>query len=59
MPRFRVEQDFMLAGTSYFQVDADSLESAIEIVKRGEADAYKTKDWDYDVTGYDDSEQEG
>ena len=57
MAIFEVQQDYSLAGTHYYEVEAGTLEAAIERVEAGEVESFKDRIWD-DIEGgysYDDS----
>lgn len=53
MPKFRIEQNYTEVGTHYYEVEANSLEEAIEQVENLEHKQYDTdvSDFDCDYEG--------
>lgn len=57
MKNFRIEQNYVEHGTNYFEVEANSLDEAIEKVENLEEYSYHTDYHDFEVINYDGSEQ--
>ena len=52
MAKFEIQQDYTLIGTHYYEVEADTLEAAIEIVEAGKIESFKDRTWDDLEDGY-------
>jgi hypothetical protein len=55
MAKWIIEEDVKVVETSYYAVEADTLEEAIEKAKT--AEPYHTTSFPSDVVGYDDSHE--
>jgi hypothetical protein len=57
MKLFEIQEDYRISGTRYYEIEADTLEAAIEASKTGDYEPFRDKLWESETTGYDDSFQ--